>query len=328
MAPDATLLLLRAYHLNGDARARERLIEQFMPLVRSLASRHARHGEDYEDLVQVGSIGLMNAIDRFDLERGGELASFAVPNITGEIKRHLRDRAGAIRLPRGLAELRARLAAARDELTPRLGRAPSVDELASEMGVETEEVALVLDAESTAAPRALPPDSELAAALTESLDAADDRLALASAVERLDEREQRIVYLRFVRELSQEDTARELGISTRSVSRQTRAALAKLRSGLAGEKRLPRRPPEPKMAPMGARSTPVDSRYLDRPYHIAIAREGDGWAARVEELRGCEARGTTYEEAARGIRAEMERWISDALENRREVPEPRAPASH
>jgi len=79
---------------------------------------------------------------------------------------------------------------------------------------------------------------------------------------------------------------------------------------------------------MGASSTPVESEYLDRPYHIAIAREGEAWTARVDELRGCEARGATYEEAARGIRVAMEEWISDALRNGREVPEPRAPSSH
>src|SRR5881394_2003431 len=86
------------------------------------------------------------------------------------------------------------------------------------------------------------------------------------------------------------------------------------------------------MAAMGASSTPVGSQYLDRPYHIVIAREGErgdgGWNARVEELRGCEAHGATYEEAARNIRVAMERWISDALRERREVPPPRAPASH
>ena len=110
---DATGRLLHAYHAEGDADARTRLIELYLPLVHTLARRHARRGELYEDLVQVGSIGLIKAIDRFDVARGGELAAFAVPNIAGEMKRHLRD-SGTIRLPRGLAELRGRLSAARD----------------------------------------------------------------------------------------------------------------------------------------------------------------------------------------------------------------------
>ena len=106
--------LLREYHRHGDLGARSRLIQQYLPLVRRLARRHVGHGEQFEDLVQVGSIGLIKAIDRFQLERGVDLATYAIPTIDGEIKRHLRDRAWPIRIPRRLQELdptlRARVA--------------------------------------------------------------------------------------------------------------------------------------------------------------------------------------------------------------------------
>jgi predicted RNase H-like HicB family nuclease/AraC-like DNA-binding protein len=166
--------------------------------------------------------------------------------------------------------------------------------------------------------------------LADGLEAAEDRVVLAGALERLDERERRMVYLRFVRDLPQEQVARELGISRRHLSRQTEAALAKLRLAIEeGRGPLPRPAGAHKMAPMGVGPSPVESEYLERPYHIAIARDEDqGWTARVEELRGCEARGATYEEAARGIRVAMEEWISDAVAKGREVPPPRAPASH
>src|ERR1051326_4958282 len=98
----STARLLRDYHLNGDAGAREQLVEMYLPLVTALARRYARGGAEYDDLVQVGSIGLIKAIDRFDLGKGDELAAYAVPNISGEIKRHFRDNGQTIRLPRAL----------------------------------------------------------------------------------------------------------------------------------------------------------------------------------------------------------------------------------
>src|SRR6476469_5777494 len=117
-----TATLLRAYHEHGDKAARQRLIELYLPLVMSLARRHAHGADDEEDLFQVGCIGLINSIDRFDLERGQELAAFAVPNIEGEIRRHLRDRAATVRLPRRVLDLRGAAATAQEELTVTLGR--------------------------------------------------------------------------------------------------------------------------------------------------------------------------------------------------------------
>jgi RNA polymerase sigma-B factor len=313
-SPEVTARLLREYHVKGDTSARDRLIELYMPLVGSVARRYARGGEDYEDLVQVGSIGLIKAIDRFDVSRGSELASFAVPTISGEIKRHLRDRGDTVRLPRGMAELRGRVGGAREDLTARLGREPSAAELAREVGADEAAVAGVLNALRGTATS--DPEQEPAAAPG----APEDRLALMDAFDVLDERERRIVYLRFVRDLDQDEIARELGISKRHLSRQTRAALEKLRKGLEGG---PLETTEPKMAGMES-VTP----YLERPYHIVLVRNDEGWTAQVEELPGCEAHGETADEATHAIHGAMEAWIAEALEAKREVPEPRGAASY
>ncbi len=115
-------VLLRRYHEEGDLQAREQLIEQYMSLVRSLARRYSYRGEQLDDLVQIGAIGLIKAIDRFDLERGVELTTYATPNIIGEIKRHFRDRGWAVRVPRGLQELNVQLSKLVEQLTVQLAR--------------------------------------------------------------------------------------------------------------------------------------------------------------------------------------------------------------
>lgn len=190
--------LLRRYHRNGDLGARERLIAQYLPLVRRLARQHSGRGEQLEDLVQVGSIGLIKAIDRFQLDRGVDLASFAIPTINGEIKRHLRDRAWPIRIPRRL-----------QELDPSLR--PRATELVDGQGGEFEGQSLV------------EPGYELGEA----------RVSLARSFHVLDERERRLLRLAFFDGLSQCQIAREVGISQIHVSRLTRRALGKLRSELA-----------------------------------------------------------------------------------------------
>src|SRR3954470_15091203 len=253
----ATARLLRAYHEHGDTAARERLVEMYLPLVESLVRRHAHVAEDYEDLLQVGSIGLINAIDRFDAERGQELAAFAVPTITGEIRRHLRDRAATVRLPWRVLELRGPTAAAQAELAASLGRAPTLAEVAQRVGAPEEDVALALDATRASQGVELEPEAEAG-----SRDGVDERLFLTEAFRGLTERERRLIFLRYVREVTPAETARELGISERQVSRATQAALIKLRAGLDGDakpeaapapapqKRLPGPPTEPKMAEM------------------------------------------------------------------------------
>ena len=336
----ATARLLRAYHDHGDTAARERLVEMYLPLVDSLVRRHSHVAEDYEDLFQVGCIGLINAIDRFDSERGQELAAFAVPTITGEIRRHMRDRAATVRLPRRVLELRRPTAIAQAELAASLGRAPSVAEVAVRVGAPENDVALALDATRAAQGVELEADAEGSAVARSG---ADDRLFLAEAFQGLNERERRLVYLRYIRDMTPAEVARELGLSERQVSRATHAALAKLRAGLEGKspvgavaerasgKRLPTPLREPKMAEMPTVPAVAAETTGDESYHIELVRSGDaeqGWIASVEELSGCEAHGATPDEAVRAVEVAAERWIAEAKANRREVPRPRSAASH
>src|SRR5256884_220622 len=133
--------LLRRYHEEGDLAAREQLIEQYMSLVRSLARRYSYRGEQFEDLVQIGAIGLIKAIDRFDLERGVELTTYATPNIIGEIKRHFRDRGWSVRVPRGLQELNIQLSRLLEEKTVEFGRSPTI---AQQVGISQLHVARLI----------------------------------------------------------------------------------------------------------------------------------------------------------------------------------------
>lgn len=187
--------LLRDYHRHGDVGARARLIQQYLPLVRRLARRYMGHGEQFEDLVQVGSIGLMKAIDRFQLDRDVDLASYAIPTIEGEIKRHLRDRAWPIRIPRRLQEL---------DPTLRTRVAELVDGRNGE-----------LDGEG---------------GLDRGYELGEDRIALARGFHVLDERERLLLRLAYFEGLSQAQIAPRVGISQIHVSRLTRRALAKLRA--------------------------------------------------------------------------------------------------
>ncbi len=144
--------LLRVYRRTGDPDARERLVELYLPLVRSLARRYAHCGESLDDLVQVGSIGLIEAIDRFDPERGSDLVSYAIPTITGEIKRHLRDRSTVVRMPRRLVELALELRSVRELMAARQRRPPTVSELAQEMGVCEADVVEAMETERARIP--------------------------------------------------------------------------------------------------------------------------------------------------------------------------------
>jgi RNA polymerase sigma-B factor len=221
----ATGRLLRAYRQDGDTRARDRLVQLYLPLVETFAHRYARPGIEYDDLVQAGSIGLLNAIERFDPRRGDEFAAFAVPTIVGEIKRHIRDRASAIKLPRALQEAAARLPHAQQELTARLEREPSDRELASELGLEPDELTQLREA-LRSSPAA---EDETTEDIDAELDLSDERVMLAGAFHVLDETERSIVYLRFVRDQSPGEAASQLGLSERQLARRTQAALGKLR---------------------------------------------------------------------------------------------------
>jgi RNA polymerase sigma-B factor len=227
--------------MGNDRDARGRLIEENLPLVRAMARRYAGRGEQYEDLVQIGTIGLIKAIDRFDEERGVELQSYAIPMIVGEIKRHFRDRSWAVHVPRRLKELNLQLMSLMDGLSSTLGRSPTIAELATAAGVETEEVVEALEAGQayTALSLSVPigddPDTELGDTLSDSeavFDVADDRDLIARGLRSLDERSRRIVELRFFSGLSQSEIAREIGVSQMHVSRLLRHALETVRGEL------------------------------------------------------------------------------------------------
>ena len=237
-ARDDPATLLRLYKSTGDSSARQQLIELHLPLVRALARRYAHCGEGLEDLVQVGSIGLIEAVDRFDPERGTDLASFAVPTITGEIKKHLRDRSTVVRIPRRLAELSALLRARREVLAARLSRPPTVSELAQELGVGEDDVVEAMETERVRVPLGLSTADaedrrlEAAIAVDDALDSTEERLLLAAGFRTLAERERRILHLRFFGGLSQTEIAREVGLSQIQVSRLIRDSLERLRGAL------------------------------------------------------------------------------------------------
>jgi RNA polymerase sigma-B factor len=233
--------LLRRYHLEGDRKAREQLITMYLPLVRSLARRYASRGEHFDDLVQVGAIGLIKAIDRFDLSRGVELTTYATPNIVGEIKRYFRDKGWSVRVPRGLQELNIRVNKVVDELTAKLQRAPTIEELAEGASATPEEVLEALEssqAYNSVSLQASPngdsgeDDSSLADYLGGGEDAyetLEDRAMLAPGFAKLDARERYILHLRFFEGLTQSQIAARVGISQMHVSRLIRRSLDKLR---------------------------------------------------------------------------------------------------
>ncbi len=234
----AARALLCAYHGEGDLQARERLIQQYMPLVRSLARRHAGRGEQLEDLVQVGSIGLINAVDRFELDRGVDFSAYAIPSIVGEIKRHLRDRVGPIRIPRRLQEVNASLRASAAGLSATLERPATLAEMAREAGVERDEALEALAAIRSHEPVSLSPDTngngdgpgpEVKGSTERGYETGEDRAVLAKGFRALDQRERRLLHLAFFEGKSQYRIAREVGISQIHVSRLTRRALEKLR---------------------------------------------------------------------------------------------------
>jgi RNA polymerase sigma-B factor len=238
--------LLRRYHEHGDVAAREQLIEQYMSLVRSLARRYSYRGEQLEDLVQIGAIGLIKAIDRFDLNRGVELTTYATPNIIGEIKRHFRDRGWSVRVPRGLQELNVQLSRLIEQLTVQLSRSPTITELAEAADVSEEEVLEALESGRAYSSLSLSgggsgdEDGELDP--LESLgteeheyEVSEDRAVLAPGFRALDERERKILHLRFFKGLTQSQIAQQVGISQMHVSRLIRRSLEKIREEIASD---------------------------------------------------------------------------------------------
>jgi len=238
--------LLRRYHEGGDLQAREQLIEQYMSLVRSLARRYNYRGEQLDDLVQIGSIGLIKAIDRFDLERGVELTTYATPNIIGEIKRHFRDRGWAVRVPRGLQELNVKLSKIVEQLTVQHSRSPTIPELAKAAGVEEEEVLEALESGRAYSSLSLSTGGgsedgegldplESLGEIEHQYEVSEDRAVLAPGFKVLDERERMILHLRFFEGLTQSQIAQQVGISQMHVSRLIRRALEKIRDEIASD---------------------------------------------------------------------------------------------
>jgi RNA polymerase sigma-B factor len=239
--------LLRRYHEQGDLSAREQLIERYMSLVRSLARRYSYRGEQLDDLVQIGAIGLIKAIDRFDVDRGVELTTYATPNIIGEIKRHFRDKGWSVRVPRGLQELNVQLSKLIEEQTVQLGRSPTIPELAKVAGVEEEAVVEALESGRAYTSVSLSTggggqDDEGELDPLESLGAdepqyevSEDRAVLAPGFRVLDERERKILHLRFFKGLTQSQIAQQVGISQMHVSRLIRRALEKIRDEIGTE---------------------------------------------------------------------------------------------
>ena len=233
--------LLRRWRDNHDEQARLELVERTLPLARTLARRYANKGEALDDLEQVAALGLVKAIDRFDLGRDVRFTTFAVPTIAGEIKRHFRDRGWMIRVPRDVQELSARLSVSRDRLTRELGRSPSVEELARAAHAGVEQVLEALAAAD--AYRALSLDEPLGEGL-EALDAiggddvgferVEQRYLLRSGLTHLPAREREILHLRFYEGLTQREIADRVGVSQMHVSRLIRRSIESLRKRLAG----------------------------------------------------------------------------------------------
>jgi RNA polymerase sigma-B factor len=244
---DAGVLLARFAALPcGDPnrrRLREQVIEAHLPLAAHLARRLAGRGEPIDDLVQVATVGLIKAVDGYDPARGRPFGPYAVPTILGELRRHFRDKGWHVRVPRRMQEMRMDINAAAGELTQRLGHAPTVAELAAELGIDEGSIVEGLDAVQAYRPLSLHApaggenwDAELGDLLGDvdsALEGVENRLSLEPLLATLPRREQKIIAMRFFGNRTQSQIAASLGISQMHVSRLLSGALAKLRQGLA-----------------------------------------------------------------------------------------------
>jgi RNA polymerase sigma-B factor len=220
---------------------RDRLVEQHMPLVVYLARRFSGRNEPMNDLIQVGSIGLIKAIDRFDPERGLEFSTYATPTILGELKRHFRDTGWLIHVPRRAQELQTTLNTARAELSQELGRAPTVPELAARIDIEEDAVVEALDAaraysgvplDILAPPGETVPEHPMLGIVDEGFEQVEQRAILRDVIAQLPESEREILLLRFVANKTQTEIASMVGVSQMQVSRLVARGLKKLRASL------------------------------------------------------------------------------------------------
>src|SRR4051812_21413794 len=231
--------LFARYRGRDDLAAPAELVERFLPLAMRLAQRYHRGAEPLDDLVQVASVGLLKAIDRFDPERGTAFSSFAVPTIAGELKRHFRDKSWALKVPRDLQELTQRVGRTTERLVHELGRTPSVAEIADTLGVTPEEVleareaATAFAAESLDRPAGDDPD---AAPVVDTLGTdepgylqAEQSATLETMMQVLTDREREVLRLRFAEDLTQSEIGHRLGLSQMHISRLLRQAVTRLR---------------------------------------------------------------------------------------------------
>lgn len=238
--------LFRRYKEEGDVEAREKLVMSHMNLVRFLANKFKNRGEPLDDLIQVGYLGLLKAIDRFDPSRGLEFTTYATPTIMGEIKRHFRDKGWSVRVPRRLQELSAKVNQATDVLTTELQRSPTIDEIAEYLDASVDEVLEAM--ESSSAYSSVPLEgtgnndnddapSVLDRYATEdsALNFTDDRLIIEEALKGFSPREREVIDLRFLQGMTQIEIAEQLGISQVQVSRLLRRTLKKIQDKIDPE---------------------------------------------------------------------------------------------
>lgn len=238
--------LFRRYREEDDEAARDELITMYLNLVKYLASRFRNRGEPIDDLVQVGTIGLIKAIDRFDTDRQVEFTTYATPTIVGELKRYFRDKGWAIKVPRRLQELSFRVNQAVDALTQRYQRSPTIAEIGEYLEVTPEEVLEAM--ETSEAYNFVSLESDRGTDGSDSFSileyigkddqlmlVVDDRTTLAAAVKHLTPQEQRVLYLRFFEGLTQTEIARQMKISQMQVSRLLRRTLKVLRDAIVRE---------------------------------------------------------------------------------------------
>ena len=228
----------------GRSTARDDLVRLHLPLVEHCARRFRNRGEPYEDLVQVGTIGLIKSVDRFDVDRGVEFSTYATPTIIGEIKRHFRDKGWAIRVPRRLQELRMQISGATADLTQSLGRSPTPSELAERIGCSVEDVIEGIESSNAYSTLSLDAgDSSDDGALSmldtlgvddAGLEHVDLRESIKPLLESLPAREKNILMLRFFKNMTQSQIAAEVGVSQMHVSRLLGKTLDHLREALDG----------------------------------------------------------------------------------------------
>jgi len=236
---DALLRVFADFAESRDPSLRDQLIEAHLGLAEYLARRFTNRGEPLDDLVQVASLGLVKAVERFDPSRGLEFTTFATPTIVGELKRHFRDKGWAVRVPRRVQELHLRVTRVIDDLSLELGRSPTVPEIAKRAGTTEDEVTEAIDAgsayRSTSLDAGRGDDDESPGLLGQlggidaELSRAERRAALGPLMSQLTEREQVMLYLRFYEGLTQSEIAKRLGISQMHVSRLLSRSLQQLR---------------------------------------------------------------------------------------------------